>query len=459
MRRVRASFVFAALIAIPASAQSVEEWVHGKIAAQRAEIKPTPPTVLGPSGQVWRERATAKPLPGFVPPTSLAPLVKAVRSAVVRIDAQNEGTQLALGSGFLINPDGLVVTNNHVVSKAQQISVQLADGREFEAAVVGRDPGTDVALLRLPGAKDLPTVTLGDSDDLEVGDWVVAIGNPYQLDLSVTNGIISARERSLGKGEYEEFLQTNAQIHPGSSGGPLFDMKGDVIGVTSQIDSRGPGIGFAVPINFVKDLLPNLLENGRPVRGWLGLSIWEVGKGDKRAPIVLEVVSGSPAERAGILPGDRVLSIGGKAMTRREQILRRVALLQPGTAVKIEVVRAGKNVELNATLDQRPSAEARYAMSSAGRIDALGLVLKPLSTTPDTQGTELGLKVSAIKPAGPAEAAGLALGDVVIEVNRELVASLKDVEAGLGLAAPDDEVLLKVRRGQSLRYFAVHPAP
>jgi serine protease Do len=172
--------------------------------------------------------------------------------------------------------------------------------------------------------------------------------------------------------------------------------------------------------------------------------------------VVLEVVSGSPADRAGIQPGDRVLSIGGKAMQRREQISRRIALLQPGTAVKIEVSRSGKNVELNATLEQRPSAEARYAMSSSGRIDALGLVLKPV---PEAQSTEPGLKVSAIKPAGPAEHAGLALSDVVVEVNREPVGTLRDVEAALAEGAPDDEVLLKVRRGQSLRYFAVRPAP
>ena len=281
-----------ALLASTASAQTVEEWVHGKIATQKGVLKPMPPT----GAQVWRERApNAAALPGFVPPTSLAPLVKAVRPGVVNIATRNEGTSRSLGSGFVINADGLVVTNNHVVERAQQIHVRLADGREFEAVVVGRDPQTDLALLRLPDAKELPTVTLGDSDQLEIGDWVVAIGNPFGLDLSVTHGLISARERVIGVGAFDDFIQTNALINPGNSGGPLFDMRGDVVGVTTAITSQGQGIGFAVPINMVKGLLPNLLDNGRPERGWLGLNVQEVGEGAARAPVGVDVFPGSPA--------------------------------------------------------------------------------------------------------------------------------------------------------------------
>ena len=293
---------FAALLALPASAQTVEEWVHGKIATQKGLLKATPPTPIGPAGQLWRERPTnSQGLPGFVPPTSLAPLVKAVRPGVVNIATRNEDTRRSLGSGFVINPDGLVVTNNHVVERAQQIQVHLADGREFDAIVVGRDPATDLALLRLQDAKDLPTVTLGDSDQLEIGDWVVAIGDPFGLDMSVTHGLISARERQIGIGIYDDFIQTNALINPGNSGGPLFDMHGDVVGVTTAIDSRGMGIGYAVPINFVKDLLPNLLDNGRPERGWLGLTVKEVGEGAARVPQVVEVFTARAAVCAGVL--------------------------------------------------------------------------------------------------------------------------------------------------------------
>ena len=434
--------------------------MHGKIAIQKGLIKPVPVTPAGPSGQLWKERGANKPaLPGFQPPTSLAPLVKAVRPGVVNIATRNEDTRQSLGSGFVINPDGLVVTNNHVVERAQKIQVRLADGRTFEAMVVGRDPATDLALLRLPDARELPTVNLGDSDQLEIGDWVVAIGNPFGLDLSVTHGLISARERVIGVGVFDDFIQTNALINTGNSGGPLFDMHGDVVGVTTAIDSRGAGIGYAVPINFVKDLLPNLLENGRPERGWLGLNVQEVGEGTASAPVVVDVFKGSPAEKAGLHPGDRVVRIGGKPVQRYQQILRRVALLQPGTTMKVEIVRGGRTFEFTATLAERPSVEALKAMNSGGRIDALGIVVKPLDPNAAASlGMEPGLRIEAIVPGGPSELAGLATGDVIVEVNREAVGSLKDFDAALGESEPSESVLLKIRRGSSLRYLAVRPA-
>ncbi len=449
-----------ALVSFSASAESVDDWVHAKIAIQKGLLKPVPLTPVGPSGQLWKERGANTPaLPGFQPPTSLAPLVKAVRPGVVNIATRNEDTRQSLGSGFVINPDGLVVTNNHVVERAQKIQVRLADGRAFEAVVVGRDPATDLALLRLPDARELPTVTLGDSDQLEVGDWVVAIGNPFGLDTSVTHGLISARERVIGVGVFDDFIQTNTLINPGNSGGPLFDMHGDVVGVTTAIDSRGLGIGYAVPINFVKDLLPNLLENGRPERGWLGLNVQEGGEGTARAPVVVDVFKGSPAEKAGLRPGDRVVRIGGKPVQRYQQILRRVALLQPGTSVKVEIVRGGRTFEFTATLAERPSVEALRAMNSGGRIDALGLVLKPLDPNAAASlGMEPGLRIEAIVPGGPSELAGLATGDVIVEVNREAVGTLKDFDAALGESEPAESVLLKIRRGGSLRYLAVRPA-
>ncbi len=453
------SILLAMLVASPAWAETVEEWVRGKVSTQRGILKAVPPSPVGPAGQMWKERAaTAPPLPGFVPPTSLAPLVKAVRPGVVNIATRNEDTKRSLGSGFVIHPDGLVVTNNHVVERAQRIQVRLADGREFEAVVVGRDPATDLALLRLPDAKELLTVTLGDSDQLEIGDWVVAIGNPFGLDMSVTHGLISARERVIGVGVFDDFIQTNALINPGNSGGPLFDMQGDVVGVTTAIDSRGFGIGYAVPINFVKDLLPNLLDNGRPERGWLGLNVQEVGEGSARAPVVVDVFANSPAEKAGLKPGDRVVRIGGKPVQRYQQILRRVALLQPGTPVKVEITRGGRAFEFTATLAQRPSVEALKTMNSGGRIDALGLALKPLDPNAAASlGMEPGLRIEAIVPGGPSELAGLATGDVIVEVNREAVGNLKDFDAALAETEPHEAVLLKIRRGQSLRYLAVRP--
>ena len=222
----------AILVAPVAFADEVSEWVNAKVREQRAG-DPKPPTVTPATGVPWSASAVPlkQQLAHFVTPTSLAPLVRAVRPGVVNVSTVNEGTSRSLGSGFIINPTGLAVTNNHVIEKAQSTVVRLADGREFEARLIGRDPQTDLALVWLVGASNLPTVSLGDSDSLEVGDWIVAIGNPFGLDTSVTHGLISARERVIGMGPFDDFIQTDALINPGNSGGPLFDMKGDVVGV------------------------------------------------------------------------------------------------------------------------------------------------------------------------------------------------------------------------------------
>lgn len=455
---MRALIVVVATLSLSAAAQTVDEWVKSKVAAQRASNTVVSQSPL-PTGQLWRERpANARRLPDFIPPSSLAPLVKAVRPGVVNIAARNEGSARSLGSGFVINPEGLVVTNNHVVERAQSIEVRLADGRSFAGTVVGRDPSTDLALLRIANVKDLPTVTLGDSDELEIGDWIVAIGNPFGLDTSVTHGLISARERVIGVGPFDDFIQTNALINPGNSGGPLFDMNGDVVGVTTAITSQGQGIGFAVPINLVKDLLPNLLHNGRPERGWLGLNVQEVGEGESKAPVVVDVFAGSPAEKAGLKPGDRVVGIGGKAVQRYQQILRKIALLAPGSSVKIEVVRGGRSFDFTATLAQRPSLEALRAMNSGGRVDALGFAVRPIDPNAAASlGTQPGLRIEAIVPGGAAERAGLSTGDVITEVNRQVVSTLKDLDAALAETEPGEPVLLKLNRGSSSRYVAVKP--
>jgi serine protease Do len=302
-------------------------------------------------------------------------------------------------------------------------------------------------------------VELGDSDQLEVGDWVVAIGNPFGLDTSVTHGIISANERVLGLGLYDDFIQTNALINPGNSGGPLFDMKGAVVGVTTAIVSQGQGIGFAVPINLVKGLLPNLLDNGRPERGWLGLNVQEVGEGANQAPVVVDVYEASPALKAGIRPGDRVLAVAGRPVQRYQQILRRVALLAPGTAVKLELERDRKLLEVTAVLAARPAEEAARAIA-AGRVDPLGLVLKVVDAHGAPAGTELPrLKVEAVVAGSAGEAAGLLPGDALVEVNRQRVATLEELEAALAQYGKADVVLVRIRRGESLRYVAVKPKP
>jgi len=425
----------------------LSDWVASKIRDQRAgEVKPP---LVSTTGTLWNASSAAaakQELTRFVPPTSLAPLVRAVRGGVVNLSTRNEGTSRSLGSGFVINANGLMVTNNHVIERAQSIVVRLADNREFEARLIGRDPQTDLALMWLVGASNVPTVTLGDSDSLEVGDWVVAIGNPFGLDTSVTHGLISARERVIGIGPFDDFIQTNALINPGNSGGPLFDMKGDVVGVTTAVVSQGQGIGFAVPINLVKDLLPNLLENGRPERGWLGVNVQENDDPQDHFARVTEVYEGSPADKAGLQVGDRLTSIGGKNVDRYQQILRRVALQGPGTIVRLGLVRAGKPLEVTTTLAARPAAEALKAVASGGRIDALGLVVK------EADGA---VRVEAVIPGGSAELAALAVGDVVTEANREPVTTLKELQLAMAETAPGEPVLLRCRRGQVSRYVAL----
>ncbi len=455
LRGVRRLFAACAiLLAATSLAGELEDWVRARIAAQREAAGASPAPV---THTTWREGKGPK-LPGFVPPTSLAPLVKAVRPGVVNISTENEGTTRSLGSGFVISADGLVVTNNHVVAHAQLITVKLADGRDFEASLVGRDPETDLALLRLEGAKDLPFVSLGDSDELEVGDWVVAIGNPFGLDTSVTNGLISARERVIGMGPFDDFLQTNALVNPGNSGGPLFDMRGEVVGVTTAIVSRAQGIGFAVPINLVKELLPNLRDDGRVERGWVGISAQEQEGAPDHTPLVTDVYRDSPAQKAGVMPGDRVVSVDGRPVERYQQLLRKIAFRGPGATLKLGLVRHGKPLEVTVTLASRPAETAIKAMASGGRVDAAGFTVREVEPAAAKKlGVDRGLRVEVVTPGSAAELAGLAVGDVLTEVNRQAVGTIAELSVAWGLSGAGEGVLIKYRRGDSFRYVSLMP--
>ncbi|NVJ24173.1 MULTISPECIES: trypsin-like peptidase domain-containing protein [Myxococcus] len=419
---------------------------------------------------LWRERPAGEPgLPNFVPPTSLAPLIRAVEAGVVNITTVSPresgltGMKRSTGSGFVLTADGLVVTNSHVVSGASKIAVRLSDGREFSAEVVGRDASTDVALLRLSGSDmgDLPALYLGDSDRLEVGDWVVAIGNPFGLDHSVAHGMISAKERVLGVGQFDDFIQTDALINPGNSGGPLFNMKGEVVGVNTAIISQGQGIGFAVPINLVKDLLPNLRENGKLERGWLGVVVNDDREnGERRAPMVKDVYRGSPAHIAGIRAGDRLVAVNGRTIGSYLQLLRKVALLAPGTEAKLTLLRSGaRQEEVSVRLVERPAQEATEGLVQRTSSDEdLGLALRDL--TPDVaaplgQEAWAGALVSAVTPRSPADEAGLRVGDVVTEVNRKRVKDAAGVRAALSKGSSGASILLRVKRGDSLQYVAI----
>ncbi|MBI5549038.1 MAG: Do family serine endopeptidase, partial [Deltaproteobacteria bacterium] len=363
------------------------------------------PNPAGPAavqGALWKEHGAGDPLPqGVVPMTSLAPLVKTLRPGVVNIyttsvvKARASGRRLppgttdpfeeffrrfgegrpeesrrqSLGSGFLVNPAGYVITNNHVVQGASEIRVKLGDAREFEAEIIGRDAKTDVALLKIKPAtgevRDLPIVMLGDSDRLEVGDFVIAAGNPFGLDHSVSLGIVSAKERVIGAGQYDDFIQTDAAINPGNSGGPLFNTRGEVVGVNTAILAHGQGIGFAVPINMVKALLPQLLSKGRVVRGWLGVSIQDVTpelaktlKLEKaQGALIAGIMKKSPAEAAGLKAGDVVVGLNGRTIDTYNQLSREVAFLAPGAAAQLAVLRDGKSRTLEVRVGPRPDEE------------------------------------------------------------------------------------------------------
>ncbi len=443
-----------------AFAETPEDWFRAQARAHRVQLG----RAVAPAEnelQLWRERRGPDPrMEGFVPPTSLAPLVRAVRTGVVNISTAAAGSRTtteptarrSLGSGFIISPDGHVVTNNHVVEAANAILVQLSTGDEYSARVVGRDPLTDVALLRLEASPDdLPHVYLGDSDALEVGDWVVAIGNPFGLDHSVSHGMISAKERVLGLGEVDDFIQTDALINPGNSGGPLFNMKGEVIGVNSAIMSQGQGIGFAVPVNMVKELIPNLRENGRLERGWLGVNIVDASNGS--GAVVTEVFRGSPAAQAGLVYGDRVLAVNGRAVENFQQMLRKVSLIAPGVKVKLQVERGGEQRELVVTLAERPA-------QTLPRGSTLGMLLRDV--TADVAGSlglgERGAFVSRVLPGSPAERAGIRAGDLLTEVNKRTIRRAHEVREALEQSS-QKTALVRFQRGDAIRYVAVDVEP
>ncbi len=270
---------------------------------------------------------------------------------------ERELKRQSLGSGFIISSDGFILTNNHVVGRATEIKVILEDKREFQASLIGRDSKTDLALIKVEADEPLPVATLGDSDALRVGDWVVAIGNPFGLGHTVTAGIVSAKDRIIGAGPYDDFIQTDASINPGNSGGPLFDLKGVVVGVNTAIVASAQGIGFAIPIKIAKELLFSL-KRGEVTRGYLGVYLAELtpeqaknlGLKEGRGVQVARVVSGGPAERANLQPGDIIVGFDGKEVPGTRDLSWLVAATPPGKEVKVEVIRRGKPLTLRVTI-------------------------------------------------------------------------------------------------------------
>jgi serine protease Do len=378
----------------------------------------------------------AKPpgMPGLPPGSSLEDFFEQFMGRMMPDMPPRELT--ALGSGFVIDPAGYVVTNNHVVEGADDIKVILQDDTELHAKLVGRDARTDLALLKVEAAKPLPAVEWGDSDAAQVGDWVLAIGNPFGLGGSVTSGIISARARDIHAGPYDDFLQTDAAINRGNSGGPMFDMSGRVIGVNTAIFSPSGGsigIGFAIPSSIASKVVAELRQTGAVKRGWLGVSIQSVtpelaesfGLGEPRGALVAQVAPDSPAARAHLQSGDVILSFAGESVDDARELQRLVAMTAVDQQVEIVVWRDGAEKKLStqiALLKDQDKQQPAVEGSSEGqtqRNDRLGLALAPLSpemrerfkVDPETQGA----LVAAIKPGSPAAESGLAPGDVIVQ--------------------------------------------
>jgi serine protease Do len=374
------------------------------------------------------------------------------------------------GSGFILNTNGFIVTNNHVVENATEIQVKLDDGREMPAKVVGRDAKTDLALLKIE-ATGLPVIPLGDSTALQVGEPVMAIGNPFGLEQTVTTGIVSATGRVIGSGPYDNFIQTDASINPGNSGGPLINARGEVIGINTAIFSRGGGsvgIGFAVPASLAKTVITQLADHGKVERGWLGVSIQPLTKdlaanfkrSDTTGALVSTVVEGSPAEKAGLKPGDVIVEFDGKKVAKSTDLPGLVAEVPVGRDVPMTVMRDGREVKLNAHIARLEDESPTKASESDGK-GQLGLSVQPL-TPPMAR--ELGLKaqegvlVRDVVEGGRAAEAGIRAGDVIVEVNQQPVRTIEDFKARLDKRAKDQPVVMLVNRDGQNMYVAIPAA-
>ncbi|RPJ10891.1 MAG: Do family serine endopeptidase, partial [Deltaproteobacteria bacterium] len=344
--------------------------------------------------------------------------------------------QRSLGTGFIIDKNGLIITNNHVVERADEIKVRLTDSREFKAAVIGRDPKTDLALIKISSPfEKLPVILLGDSDKIRVGDWVLAIGNPFGLEHTVTKGIISATGRVIGSGPYDNFLQTDAPINPGNSGGPLINLRGEVVGINTAIVPGGQGLGFAIPSNMAKAITAQLADKGVVTRGWLGVSIQKVtpelaasfGRQDNLGALVTDVVQQSPAERAGVKTGDIIVNFAGRRIKEAGDLSRFVAETQINRDVAIKLFRAGQEVNLDVHLEE--FSEEKITRLSNAAADELGIELAVLDSTwrKKLGNRDLaGVVVVAVAAKSPAAAAGIESGDIIKEVNRRPIKTPDD---------------------------------
>jgi serine protease Do len=378
---------------------------------------------------------------------------------------RREFKQRSLGSGFIISADGYIFTNNHVIERADKILVKLSDGREYKADVIGRDAKTDMALIKIKPGNSLPVVEIGDSEKLRVGEWVVAIGNPFGLEQTVTAGIVSAKGRVIGAGPYDNFIQTDASINPGNSGGPLFNMEGKVIGVNTAIVAQGQGIGFAIPISMAKNILPDLKSKGKVTRGWMGISVQEVTEdiaknlklGQRNGALISEVFKGDPADQAGLRPGDVILEVNGKNINDTHQLLILIASFHVGDKVNVKVSRDGQEKTFQVTVAERKDRPEIARDPGDGKA-SFGMTVQDITPQiarqlgiPQTKG----VVVTDIEEGSPADEVGIQPRDVIQQVNKVNVSSLKEYLREIAKPAAKNSILLLIKRGKTTYYVAL----
>ena len=369
-----------------------------------------------------------------------------------------EFKQRSLGSGFIISHDGYIFTNNHVVEKADKILVKLSNGKEYDAKVIGKDAKTDIALIKIKPVESLPVANIGDSDKLRVGEWVMAIGNPFGLEQTVTVGIVSAKGRVIGAGPYDNFIQTDASINPGNSGGPLFDMKGRVIGINTAIIAQGQGIGFAIPISMAKTILPDLKSGGKVTRGWMGVSVQDVsediaksmGLKNQQGALISDVVEGDPAEKAGLRAGDVITEISGKPVNNTHELLLMIAGFRVGENIKVKVIRDGEEKIFLITIAERTEKTEAASAKMSGK--AFGMTVQEI--TPDIANQlglplKKGILVVDVQQGSLADEVGIQPQDIILQVNKKKVTTMKDYKQEITKAGAKGSVLLLIKRGRA----------
>jgi Do/DeqQ family serine protease len=381
-----------------------------------------------------------------------------------RESPKDEPSRRSVGSGVIVDPQGFVLTNNHVIERADEIELKLQDGRSFKGSVIGRDPKTDLAVVKIDAATALPAASLGDSDLLKVGHWAIAIGNPFGLDHTLTMGVISGIGRAdLGLSTFEDYIQTDASINPGNSGGPLLNIQGEVIGINTAISPMGRGIGFAIPINMAKQIMGQLIEHGHVVRGFLGVVIQTLSEELARkfeltedaGVLVGDIMEGSPAEKAGIKRGDVIVDFAGRPVTKVRELQRLVAETQPGTPIPLKVLRDRREQLLALEIGTLKDSEARPEPPGS----RFGLTLEAITKDSAKQFNlkiGSGVVITNVESGSQAARDGLRKGDVILEVERIPLTGLEGFREAVSTLKADDSILILILREDHSFYTLLH---